>query len=513
MDAVRVVSVVLAVTLACSEGTEVGIDPGPDSAATPESPPGPWDTGEVLPEPPPVTGDPVAGEWMLLNGDYMSCGLPLKLWTFPVAEPILKQALGGDRPPLPGRSGKNAGMPYSINVFTSQDGAEVLNLNCLYCHGGHFDGELIIGLGDSTRDFTDGLIGDIPVDLIQSWMLLDVLGFTQAERDNAEILLKTARAIGGMTKMHTVGNNPADSLARVLAEHRDPDTLAWSVEPLRDVVFYDDEGQPRDDTRFTTDPPPWWRAHKKNALFYNGMTRGPHRGTMEAASSLCVDNVEEAARVDALFEDMHAYVATIRAPRYTRDIDRALAAEGRTVFERDCAGCHGTYGDDPGDDDSDTYPNLIIPLEVVGTDPVIAEIGTRHAANVFEVYNTSFYGQVTALFPGEPFPGYTAPPLDGIWATGPFLHNGSVPNIALVLDSTARPTYWKRVDYDSTNFDEDTLGWPHVALPYGQDEAPADEVKFIYDTTRWSQSNVGHTFGDHLSDGERRAVIEYLKTL
>ena len=53
----------------------------------------------------------------------------------------------------------------------------------------------------------------------------------------------------------------------------------------------------------------------------------------------------------------------------------------------------------------------------------------------------------------DPVPGYTAPPLDGIWATGPFLHNGSVPNLALVLDSTRRPTYWRRVDFDSTNFE------------------------------------------------------------
>jgi hypothetical protein len=35
----------------------------------------------------------------------------------------------------------------------------------------------------------------------------------------------------------------------------------------------------------------------------------------------------------------------------------------------------------------------------------------------------------------------------------------------------------------------------------------------IYDTTYWSQSNAGDTFGDHLTDAERRAVIEYLKTL
>jgi len=462
---------------------------------------------------PPNKDDAKKGEWLLLTGNYMGGGLPYKLWTYPVAAPIVQRALGRGRPPLPGRSGKNADMPYSVNVFTATDGAEVMNLNCLTCHGGSFDGQLVVGLGDPTRDFTDGLIGAIPVDLLQSWMLSPLLGFTQAERDNTDIVLHTARAIGDRTRTRTVGNNPADSLARVLAEHRDPATLAWSDAPLRDVVFYGDDGQPLADSRFTSDPPPWWRVHKKNALFYNGMTRGPHRGTMEAASAICVGDLAEAARVDALFEDIQAFVESVRAPRYRRPIDGARAARGRALFGRDCAGCHGTYGDDSVDDTADRYPNLLIPLAVIGTDPVIAEVGTKHAANVFAVYNTTFYGQVTALHPGQPFPGYVPPPLDGIWATAPFLHNGSVPSVALVLDSKARPKYWKRVDFDSSHFDEEALGWPWVELPYGQADAPAAEAKFIYDTTQWSQSSGGHTFGEAYSDSERRDVIEYLKTL
>ena len=490
-------------------------DADPGSARPDAAPlhPGPWDEGAVLPAPPPNQGDAEHGKWLLLNGDYMSCGLPYKLWVFPLVGAIVQDALGQGRPTMAGRAGKNADMPYSVNVFTTQDGAEVVNLNCLHCHGGWFDGQLVVGMGDPTRDFTDGLIGNVPVDLIQSWMLSPLLGFTQAERDNTDVLLHTARALDGLTVARTVGNNPADSLARVLAEHRDPVTLAWSDEPLLDVVFVDDDGQPRADTRFTTDPPPWWRVHKKHALFYNGMTRGPHRGTMAAASAICVHDLAEAARVDALFEDIQAFVESTRAPVYTRAIDHARAAQGRVLFERDCAGCHGTYAADPRDDAADTYPNLLIPLDVVGTDPVIAEVGTKHAANVFAIYNETFYGQVTALHPGEPFPGYTPPPLDGIWATAPYLHNASVPNLELVLDSSARPRYWKRVDYDSRHFDEVAVGWPFVELAYGQDDAPAEERIYVYDTTLWSQGNGGHTFGDAYSAEERRSVIEYLKTL
>ena len=42
---------------------------------------------------------------------------------------------------------------------------------------------------------------------------------------------------------------------------------------------------------------------------------------------------------------------------------------------------------------------------------------------------------------------------------------------------------------------------------------PARERRKVYDTTQPGRSNGGHTYGDDLTDDERRAVIEYLKTL
>jgi mono/diheme cytochrome c family protein len=504
--------VLVAVGCAGSEAATVGGGNGSGGNPTPHVP-GPWDTGFPLPAPPRNHGDPRKGEWLLLNGDYMSCGLPYKLWSMPVASSIIQSVLGAGRPPMPGRSGENEHMPYTINVFNTVDGAQVMNLNCLECHGGYFDGKLIVGLGDPTRDFTDGLIGNLPVDLIQSWMLPPLL-FTDAERASTDRVLHTARALKGMTAMRTVGNNPADSLTQVLVKHRDVNTLAWSDAELFDLKFYDQNGQEVTDSRFTVDPPPWWRAHKKNALFYNGMTRGPHRGTMEAANTICVDNVTEAARIDAEMEDIQAYVESIRAPRYPRAIDNDLAAHGHDVFVKSCAGCHGTYAKDRAEADTlDTYPSLLVPLTEVETDPVIASVGDHTKPDLFPIFNGSFYGKITELHPGEPFNGYMPPPLDGIWATAPFLHNGSVPTIEALVNSKLRPKYWKRVDYDSTHFDEQAIGWPFIEVPYNQANAPESERKYIYDTTLWSQGNGGHTYGDALSDGDRRAVLEYLKTL
>jgi len=226
-----------------------------------------------------------------------------------------------------------------------------------------------------------------------------------------------------------------------------------------------------------------------------------------------VDTIEEAERVDRFFVAIQSYIRTVRAPAYPFDIDADLAEEGKGIFTTHCAGCHGTYADKEEDE---TYPNLLIPLDVVGTDPVVANAGVIHAPDLVDWYNDSFYGQITRFEPVDlatGVVGYTPPPLDGVWATAPFLHNGSVPTLAQVLDSSTRPDVWRRVDYDSRNFDEEEVGWPHEVLTIAQVDAPEDDQPHIYDTSHWGQSNAGHTYGDGLTDAERGALIEYLKSL
>ncbi len=476
---------------------------------------GPWTAGAVLPAEPQFQGDPVRGRDILLNGAYMSCGLPYKLWANPLLRGYLDGGFGlpAHAPTIPGRTGHNADMPYYLMAFTTREGVEVFNANCLTCHGGTFDGQLIIGLGNGAVDFTDGVGGGAPSTGIPD-NVLDLVGLDAGEKREFNKLLGRFRVAGPATAMRTVGLNPAEQLALALMQHHDRDTLAWSdAELFPWPVIKDAAGNVIQDARVTSDPPPWWRVHKKNALFYNGMARGDHRGTMEYATSVCVDDIDQAYQVDEWFKDIQAFINTIHAPHYTRAIDRTLAAQGHALFMQNCAGCHGTYADDPDDDAHDTYPNLLIPIDLIGTDPAVAAAGVFYAPQLVDWYNSTFYGQVTPLRPADPFPGYMPPPLDGIWATAPYLHNGSVPTVDLVLNSHARPAVWKRVDYDTTHFDEDAMGWPWVAVPYAQADAPPNEQRFIYDTSYVSQSNSGHTFGDHLSDAERRAVIEYLKTL
>src|SRR5690606_22629998 len=102
---------------------------------------------------------------------------------------------------------------------------------------------------------------------------------------------------------------------------------------------------------------------------------------------------------------------------------------------------------------------------------------------------------------------------DGIWATAPYFHNGSVPTVAAVLDPDLRPTYWTR-NHQAATYAPAALGFEHVALEHGKEGASSDaERKRIYDTTRPGYGNGGHRYAAELSGADRAALLEYLKTL
>jgi hypothetical protein len=209
---------------------------------------------------------------------------------------------------------------------------------------------------------------------------------------------------------------------------------------------------------------------------------------------------------ESTFADIRAYLLSLQPPKYPLPIDTALAKRGGAIFSDNCARCHGTYGE------KWTYPNRIVPLDEIGTD--------RHRfdgiTKKFDEYYTKSWFAKGNTYPSITRDGYQAPPLDGIWATAPYLHNGSVPTVYHVLNSKARPRIFTRsyrTDLDA--YDPTKLGWKFDALAEAPDSNRLSPLEFrkIYDTTQIGRGNAGHTFGDKLTDEERFAVIEYLKTL
>ena len=104
-----------------------------------------------------------------------------------------------------------------------------------------------------------------------------------------------------------------------------------------------------------------------------------------------------------------------------------------------------------------------------------------------------------------------APPLDGVWASAPYFHNGSVPTLWHVLNPDKRPTIWRRV---AEPMDQERIGLIVEELK----EMPADikssyERQQFFDTRSFGKSSAGHDFPAELDTQQRRAVLEYLKTL
>jgi mono/diheme cytochrome c family protein len=443
------------------------------------------ETPLVLGEPGPLpeavqrAGNAQLGYEILVNRGYVSCGVPFEAYAAGAPARTPGRA-------LPGRLGRNAELPYDLNSTVDANGVELVVTNCLACHGGHFDGELVVGLGNAFADFSEN-----PMRAIEG------IGLLVEDGAPAEAWRRWADRIGAIAPYmvtDTVGVNPAPNLTMALMAHRDPTSLRWHEQPLL---------APPPTAPLPTAVPPWWRMQKKHAMFYHGGGQGDHVPFMMLKSLVCTDDLGEARAIDEWFTHVRAYIATLEPPSWPYPLDASLAAEGRAIFEQHCSACHGTYGDDW------TYPNLLVALEQVGTDPAYA-LQAIEAERFIRWFNQSFYGRGAQARPG---PGYVAPPLDAVWATAPYLHNDSVPSIAALLDSSRRPTYWRHREAPR-EYDQETLGWRHEVLDHGkQGAADATEARSIYDTTRHGYGNGGHTFGDALSDAERRALIEYLKTL
>lgn len=430
----------------------------------------------IAPEPQ-RAGDPTKGYDYLINGGYVTCGLP---------QSIAPAGNAADR--MPGRTGDNTNLPYFWSAATSKEGVRVVSANCLMCHASRINGELVVGLGAADRDFTQDQVGLIE---LAGGLISDPTEHAEWERFRDRML-----AIRKYQKTATIGVNPADSFTAVLMAHRDPVTLAWSNEPLLPLP---------PEIVVPVDVPPWWRMKQKNAMFYTASGRGDHARIMMAAALLCTEDVAEASKIDEAFIDVRAWIETgITAPKWPFAIDMNLAKLGEKVFTDNCARCHGTYGAKA------EYPNQLVPLEDIATDPLLAQGETEFAGRFVEWFAQSFWGQTSRM---EVTGGYIAPPLDGIWATAPYLHNGSIPTIEALLDVNKRPAYWTRT-FSSTDYNQAAVGWNFTMLDHGQaEEQSANGKAKIYDTRLPGYSNGGHRFSDDLGDDERSALLEYLKTL
>jgi hypothetical protein len=98
-------------------------------------------------------------------------------------------------------------------------------------------------------------------------------------------------------------------------------------------------------------------------------------------------------------------------------------------------------------------------------------------------------------------PVYVARPLASIWASAPYLHNGSVPTLHdLLLPVAQRP---KTFPMGHREYDPVKVGYTTtVATPV-----------WTFRTDSVGNRNTGHEYGTALTESQRLALLEYLKKL
>lgn len=242
-------------------------------------------------------------------------------------------------------------------------------------------------------------------------------------------------------------------------------------------------------------------------------------------NSILERNIGQALGMGALF-DPQTYESTLRIRNLHRlevlthklappkwpvelfgPVDSEKAKAGEAIFAANCAGCH---------------QNRLYPLNEVGTDPHRAE---------------SFGQPVSA---GQPFPNavqpildhlklrafadegvtaeeqltmdanpaiwratgqYLARPLSGVWATAPYLHNGSVPTLWDLLHPDQRPA-----KFVAGNREYDPRKVGYVTTGSG----------WTFDASQPGNANTGHVgdkYGTNLTEPQKQALLEFLKTL
>jgi hypothetical protein len=237
------------------------------------------------------------------------------------------------------------------------------------------------------------------------------------------------------------------------------------------------------------------------------------------------------------------YFNSLTTPRYPfiASVDAKKADAGFKVFRDTCARCHGEF-EKSGDKQYKlvSYPGLLVDRDEIGTDPL--RINGIFDMNVEEKKK---FLSGTVVTTGK----YVAPPLLGIWARGPYLHNASVPTIYNLLNSSSRPRKYSMYpsSTDPNNYDQQKIGWKFVDESAKSHEQIQELIKqdpyvrvfdpdwrtpkqwqdlkqALSETTHTKVDptkpelytgmlNTGHTFGDHLSEEDRLLVLEFLKCL
>lgn len=475
--------------------------------------------------------------------------------------------LPGEDPNDPAAPGGSGRLPLAFTHLRNADGSYTGNLGitCAICHGGRIGTQAVHGINGLT---------DISLLYRDLGGIYGIFSLVQ---------LNKVRGTGNIT------NFQGFTMLTIADPEAKYSPFFWTAPSTG-----------------TEDPPAWWNLGHRPRKFFAATvpvdsTRAElafyfplrHAFDLAAAEKWVLDH----------HDDSNAWILSLTAPIFPGPVDRALAEEGAVLFHTkdlwdpslnnpvpppgggngSCASCHGAYApryvNDPAFLETPLLEGIaahVTAKEIIGTDTArldgeTDEVAAASRTNWFSYRDRPACAIQPAAQRTHPM-GYLAPPLYGIWASAPYFHNGSVPNVWEVLKASDRKPLWRRVsrppppgqerlvmgfDTDLERaYDFEKLGWKYETLTCGAsigaiphvDCDPSDplartipqevlaeiyenaglafsllnvpiltraqiEARKIYNTRKYSQSNAGHEFTDVLTDHERKAILEYLKTL
>lgn len=436
----------------------------------------------IKPFPPITFGDP-AEEFKYGSIGAETNGFPYNIWTE-------LPTIFHDRIPDGWRTFGfvvEPGHSLPIGVSVRRTAVKRVGFNCATCHAAEieYEGRTIVVLGAPAEQLD-----------LQAYLLF-LVEASQDPRLTADVVIESAEANGRpinwfdqqllrymvMPELKREAVDLAASFAwmKIKPPHGPGRTDAgnvwrqrWGMHPERDTAVG------------TVDFPSVWnqRARLKGWFHWDGNNSSlTERNYSAALAGGATDWLLDRRAIGKISD----WLLDLPAPRFPEPLDADEVATGLAIYERErCGACH-----DPGTGRT----GQVTDIDVVGTDPERASLFDDEMVRRFGDVGKGYSWRFTHYRSSH---GYANMPLDGIWARAPYLHNGSIPDLAALLDPPEkRPTSFQR---GCGLYDPVRAGY---ACTQG----------FTFDTTLIGNSNAGHLYGTDLPDADKSALLAYLKSL
>jgi hypothetical protein len=446
------------------------------------------------------------------------------------------------------------GFPVGFTQVKDTDGSAWTGLGCAACHTGEVRYR-------NTRIRIDGGQGDIDFDTFEAELIasLQATLADDAKFSRWAAALKITREqqpqlrqplidlIAKLTARHAMnqvdvpyGHARMDAFGQIFnavavqflgipANRRAPDApvsfpVLWGA-PHLDVVQWNGSAP-------NSGPGPLLQNITTALAVYGRLDLAEHGGIDGYDSSIDFEHLGQ------IEDDLYKLKSPLWPQSIFGALDSTKVARGAKIYARDCESCHAIADRDNPERE---LKAVLTPLADVGTDPRMVKnfLGSESASGSFE-------GRKQGVVIGEPFGAraqtidlvvhatigaslrhplaavrdaiggyhrvirsaldqhpdyYKARPLGGIWASAPYLHNGSVPTLAELLKPPAQRATSFYVG--SREFDPQAVGLVTDNTTHAT----------LLDTSLPGNSNVGHTYGTTLGDVDKLDLLEYLKSL